>query len=123
MTGVNPNLIRVANRALEISSQKKKGCVDFSIPHLGGRRSPLQQIELYEARVSRCDGVDKRSPHQDGMALDVVPWVNGGVPWDDEFYFHRVAVCMLQAASELGVKLKWGGNWRSWTDLPHYEIL
>jgi len=30
---------------------------------------------------------------------------------------------MKQAAAELGVKLIWGGDWKTSKDYPHFEIL
>jgi peptidoglycan L-alanyl-D-glutamate endopeptidase CwlK len=29
---------------------------------------------------------------------------------------------MKQAAKELDVKLTWGGDWKSFVDMPHYQI-
>lgn len=122
MAGIHPHLVQIADRALEISSHRKGG-IDFAIPQLGGRRSALQQLELFQAGVSKADGKEKRSKHQDGLALDIVPLVDGVVPWEDEAAFYKVAVCVLQAGAELGIPVQWGGNWRNWTDLPHFELV
>ncbi len=29
---------------------------------------------------------------------------------------------MLKAAAELGVKITWGGTWKTLVDMPHYQI-
>ncbi len=120
MDGVDQALIDVAVRALEISS-KRIGGIDFTIPKYGGVRTAQEQRELYDKKRSKADGTKKKSYHQSGKALDVIAYVDGSASYNDEDLY-KVAVCMLQAAIELNVKLEWGGNWRTFKDLPHYQI-
>ena len=120
LKGVNPILIEILERALEISSFRKDG-VDFTIINTAGIRTPQEQNRLFRQGVSNADGYKKISKHQTGDALDVVPYVNGGASWDEKELL-KVAVCMLQASKELGYNLKWGGFWRTFKDLPHYQL-
>ena len=115
LKGVNPILIEILNRALEISSNRKDG-VDFTIISTAGIRTAEEQNELFRRGVSKADGYRKS-----GNALDVVPYVNGGASWE-EAELLKVAVCMLQAANDLNYKLEWGGFWKTFKDLPHYQI-
>jgi peptidoglycan L-alanyl-D-glutamate endopeptidase CwlK len=131
---VHPDLQKVAHRALRISMRRHDGGVDFSIPAYGGKRTAEEQNELFKKGVSKADGFEKPSYHQTGLALDVIPYITHEKVKGNAIYtknisaqkralcFHIVSVCMLQAASELGVKLSWGGNWRSFDDSPHYQI-
>tara|TARA_R110000796_G_scaffold28418_1_gene77770 strand:- start:626 stop:1021 length:396 start_codon:yes stop_codon:yes gene_type:complete len=120
LKGVNPILIEILERALEISSDRVDG-VDFTIINTAGIRTPQQQNRLFREGVSNADGYKKISKHQTGDALDVVPYLNGGASWDEKELL-KVAVCMLQASKELGYNLKWGGFWRTFKDLPHYQL-
>tara|TARA_R110000796_G_scaffold21662_4_gene63715 strand:+ start:369 stop:764 length:396 start_codon:yes stop_codon:yes gene_type:complete len=120
LKGVNPILIEILERALEISSMRVDG-VDFTIINTAGIRTPQQQNKLYREGVSNADGYKIISKHQTGDALDVVPYVNGGASWDEKELL-KVAVCMLQASKELGYTLQWGGFWRRFKDLPHYQL-
>tara|TARA_R110002012_G_scaffold18762_6_gene68604 strand:+ start:1233 stop:1631 length:399 start_codon:yes stop_codon:yes gene_type:complete len=120
LTGVNPILIEILNRALEISSNRKDG-VDFTIVSTAGLRTAEEQNKLFLKGVSKADGYKKLSYHQSGNALDVVPYVNGRASWDEK-ELYKVAVCMLQAANDLNYKLEWGGFWKTFKDLPHYQI-
>ena len=120
LKGVNPILIEILERALEISSDRVDG-VDFTIINTAGVRTPQQQNRLFREGVSNADGYKKISKHQTGDALDVVPYLNGGASWDEKELL-KVAVCMLQASKELGYNLKWGGFWRTFKDLPHYQL-
>ena len=126
MKGVNEKLIRVLFRAIRKASRKKDG-VDMSIPQFGGIRTADEQNKLFENKLSNCDGYEKKSYHQSGNAIDVIPYIKGKNIYamkekDQELYFHKVASCMLEAAAKEGVKLNWSGNWKTFKDLPHYEI-
>ena len=120
LKGVNPILIEILERALEISSTRADG-VDFTITSTAGIRTPEQQNRLFKEGVSKADGYKKISKHQTGDALDVVPYVNGRASWDEKELL-KVAVCMLQASKELDYNIQWGGFWRTFKDLPHYQI-
>ena len=112
---VDPRLQAIANYALEITK------VDFGIPSNGGLRTAEEQNALYHGGKSQLDGYKKKSFHQTGKALDVYAFVNGRASWEKE-HLSMVAAAMLQAASELGYKLTWGGLWRNFEDYPHFQL-
>lgn len=116
MQDVDQRLIDVATRALEISP------IDFGIPQDGGLRTGDRQFELYAMGKSKADGYTKKSRHQDGGALDVYAYVDGKASWEKE-HLAIVAAAMLQAAIELGVKIEWGGLWKSFQDMPHFQLV
>lgn len=115
MEGIDPRLIEIAKRALEISK------IDFGIPQYGGLRSAPEQRELFNKDLSRCDGYNLESYHQSGKALDVYAYVDGKASWDSQ-HLMLVATAMLQAAAELGYPLKWAGLWNNFIDMPHFEF-
>ena len=128
LVGVHPDLVRVVKRALELSE------VDFFVDC--GVRTPERQAELYaQGRTKPGEIVTwtLKSNHfvnqrtGFGHAVDLVPLP---VDWKNTKAFDKVAQAMFKAASELGVKLRWGADWdmdgnpreRGETDSPHYEI-
>jgi peptidoglycan L-alanyl-D-glutamate endopeptidase CwlK len=115
MIGVNPDLITVAQLALSISY------IDFGIPTDGGYRSVKTQRVLFENKKSQCDGVIKRSKHQDGKALDFYAYVNGKASWDLQ-HLTIVAAAFMEAAQQLNKKIEWGGHWKSFRDYPHIQL-
>lgn len=115
MQGVNPKLQEIAKKAIELTT------IDFGIPQFGGLRSAGDQLYLYQSGKSKADGINKKSYHQSGNALDVFAYVNGKASWD-ELHLAMVAAAMLQAASELGYAIEWGGLWKSFKDFPHFQI-
>jgi peptidoglycan L-alanyl-D-glutamate endopeptidase CwlK len=48
--------------------------------------------------------------------------VNGVVSWDKEPYY-KIEKAMKQAAQELNIKVRWGGDFKSFFDAPHWELV
>ena len=102
LQGVNPNLVKVVKRAIEISP------VDFAV--IEGVRTKARQAELVKKGASKT----MNSKHLTGHAVDIAPIVNGKVSWDFEHYY-QLANAMAKAATELGVQVRWGGAWTTIT--------
>lgn len=115
LSGVDERLIEVVELALSISK------VDFGIPKFGGLRTEEDQYQLYSEGSSKCDGYKKKSYHQTGKAFDVYAYVCGRASWD-ELHLSQVATAILSAASQLGVPIKWGGHFKNFNDMPHFEL-
>ncbi len=107
LKGVNPDLVRVVKRALELSP------VDFTV--IEGLRTKERQAELLKQGFTRT----MNSRHIIGQAVDIVPLP---VDWENPKPFGLVAEAMKKAAAELGFKITWGGDWKKFKDLPHYQI-
>lgn len=114
--GVNNKLIEIDDLALEISP------IDFGIPDTGGLRTTRQQQRLCLDGKSKCNGVDDISKHQQGLALDFYAYVDGKASWD-KLHLAIVAAAHLQAASELGYAIEWGGLWKTFKDYPHIQLI
>lgn len=109
LAGVHPDLVRVVRRALQLSE------VDFAV--VEGLRTPERQKELVAAGASKT----LNSRHITGHAVDLAPFIAGGIRWDWP-PFHKIAAAMKAAAAELGVAVEWGGDWRTFKDGPHWEL-
>ena len=116
MEGIDDRLIDIVELAITISP------IDFGVPSSGGFRSTQDQAELYASGKSKCDGSTNKSYHQTGKALDVFAYVDGKASWDT-LHLTTIATAMLQSASQLGTELQWAGLWRSWQDLPHFQVV
>jgi len=109
LDGVHPDLVRVVERAIEITE------VDFTV--LEGLRSEERQRRLVAAKASKT----MRSRHLTGHAVDLGAYVDGRVAWDWPLY-HVIAKAMKQAARELKIPVEWGGDWRTFKDGPHWQL-
>ena len=98
MVGVKDDLVRVVKRAIEISD------TDFAV--IEGLRTKERQAELVKKGASKT----MSSKHLTGHAVDIAPLIDGKISWDFEHYY-PLANSMAKAATELGVKVRWGGAW------------
>jgi len=114
LDGVHPELIEVVKMAIQITK------VDFGIPSTGGYRTEETQHKLFKDGKSKADGYTNKSNHQTGNAVDVFAYVDGKASWEVE-HLSMVACAMLEAANRLGVDLRWGGHFKSFVDMPHFE--
>ncbi|MDA1120883.1 MAG: M15 family metallopeptidase [Bacteroidetes bacterium] len=121
MIGVNPVLIRCAEIALSKSQH------DMTIPNFGGLRTPEDQNSLFQKGYSKADGYEKKSYHQTGDALDVIPVIGG---YKNEKAFRHFAgnmfsawQMMIKANENEGYILEWGGHWQNFIDVPHWQIV
>jgi peptidoglycan L-alanyl-D-glutamate endopeptidase CwlK len=109
LVGVHPDLVRVMTLA------RTHSAVPFIITE--GLRTRERQAQLVKAGASQT----MNSRHLTGHAVDVAAMVGGKVSWDWPLY-ERIAVVVKQAATDLGIPIVWGGDWRSFRDGPHYEL-
>jgi peptidoglycan L-alanyl-D-glutamate endopeptidase CwlK len=98
LVDVDADLVAVARLALTYSP------VDFGIT--SGLRTQHEQNQLLATGKTQV----RHSRHQDGMAIDVVAYVDGKVTWDLEHYI-TIADAFAKACKELNVKVRWGGAW------------
>lgn len=79
--------------------------------------------------ITKCDGVKLKSNHQSGNAIDIVPIVDGKIPWGDTGISESKSSMAWQQLGEIGkaAGFSWGGDWGKtvsklgW-DCPHFEI-
>jgi peptidoglycan L-alanyl-D-glutamate endopeptidase CwlK len=115
LAGVHPDLVRVVERA--------RLAVPFIV--VEGLRSRERQERLVAIGASRT----LNSRHLTGHAVDLAYWLDdddgtpeaGEVRWDWPLA-RKLAVAMKAAATEEGVALVWGGDWKSFPDGPHFEL-
>jgi len=117
---VNPRLLAVVKLALARST------VDFGVVNAVVRTASEQNALYHQGRsmpgrkVTDKDGYRNKSNHQvtadgTGHSVDLTAWVGGAWEFDDWNAYYEIAWAMAQAAQELGIRVKWGGNW--------YEVL
>ncbi len=109
LEGVHPDLVRVVERAA-------LGKVHFIVTE--GVRTMERQAQL--AREGRSQTM--RSRHLTGHAVDLAVLDDEGkARWDAPAY-RTLAAEMKAAATVEGVKIEWGGDWRSFFDGPHFQL-
>ena len=114
LKGVNIVLVHILNKLVEI--------MDVTI--IEGKRTQERQNELVAKGASKT----KYSKHIEGRAVDVAPYP---IDWEDRARFHYMGGMLRGIAHEMGVKIRWGGDWdsdgeiadNSFDDLVHVELI
>lgn len=116
LKGVHPDMVKLMHASI-INAP-----VDFVVTE--GVRTAERQKELYKQGKSKCDGFMKKSNHQlredgYGYAVDLYP-----LPFDckNKEPFKILAAHIKKIAYQLGIKISWGGDWKNFVDMPHYEL-
>jgi peptidoglycan L-alanyl-D-glutamate endopeptidase CwlK len=117
----HPDLQAVFNRVIEAH--------DLTV--LCGARGKAEQDEAVKTGHSKTpwptsnhnvDGVKRRT----SWAVDVAPYP---VDWKDTARFTALSVVVLDtaakmlAAGEIAHGLRWGGTFKGFPDMPHYELV
>jgi len=117
LKNIDPLLIVIIADAIKDSPY------DFGIPQHGGLRTADEQNLLFQNLKSKCDGFKKKSYHQSGKAFDIFAYVDGKASWNKK-YLEKIARHLQKVAeNKYNIDLDWGGDWRSWKDMPHFQML
>lgn len=110
LEGVHEDLVKVVKRAIELTD------TDFTVGE--GLRTKERQAKLF------ADGKSKtlNSKHLTGRAVDLWVLKDGKVTWDKAAY-DNLAPFVKQAAKELEINIRWGGDFTNFFDGPHYELV
>ena len=117
LNSVHADLIAVCNKAFET--------MPFDITVIEGLRTAARQAELFAQGATKL----MVSRHMSGNAVDLAPYP---IDWNNKDRFKEMAHYMFAAANELGITIRWGGDWSevdenqtppsSFVDMPHFEL-
>ena len=131
LKGVNPNLVKVVERAIELTEQdflvlegvrSKEQCyINYgkgrTVAQCSAKGVPIKYAQPNLSKVTWLNN-PLASKHVTGNAVDLVPYP---INWNTISKFTTISKAMKQAAKELGVDLEWGGDWTK-KDYPHFEL-
>ena len=92
---------------------------DFTIVH-GWRGEEVQNAleasgastkRYPDSRHNKTDDPTIENPGFVSDAVDFAPYIDGKIPWGETHIFAHVAGVIMAAAVELGVGIRWGGDW------------
>ena len=119
LSGVDPQLVKVLENVVK----------HFDITVIEGLRTQERQNELLAQGKTRT----KFGKHVQGLAVDIAPYP---IDWNARDDFHYLGGFVLGVASQMGINVRWGGDWSSsslkqeqrttkdnnFDDLVHFEI-
>jgi len=100
--------------------------IDFSI--ISGHRNEEQQTAAHAAGMSQVEWPDSTHNTDPSEGIDVAPFP---IAWDDRERFTLLAGMIIMAAYDMGIELRWGGDWdrdtevkdNRFDDLGHFELV
>lgn len=117
---VHRDLGIIARKVIEISP------IDFSITC--GYRSQQEQMRLYAEKKSKCDGIEKKSKHQEMKAIDIMP-CREKYSQEPKDIFILVGL-FIAVAKQLNIKIRVGALWNhnstidnNFIDAFHIELV
>ena len=90
---------------------------DFTV--IQGHRGKAEQNKAYREKKSKLQWPLSYHNKLPSLAMDCVPHP---LNWQDKASFDKMGAVMKEAAKTVGVKIKWGGDFRDWYDGPHVEL-
>ena len=117
LIGIHPDLVKLMKETI------KDTPIDFVITE--GVRTATRQNQLFKQGKSKCDGYTKKSNHQVkadgyGHAVDLYPLP---VQYSDPKPYIELSKHIKSVANKLNIKIRWGGDFKSLVDRPHWELL
>lgn len=86
----------------------KKSSVDFGV--VWGKRTQAEQKALFDSGASQT----MKSKHLTGDAVDLLAYIGSKHTYNLAEYY-KISSAVGKAASELGIKIRWGGCWEEIT--------
>lgn len=100
---------------------------------LCGNRGEEEQNRAFREGNSTKQWPDSKHNKLPSEAVDVAPYwpLSPHVHWNDVEHFYWFAGYVVRVADEMGIRLRWGGDWDSdgdfhdqrFMDLVHFEVL
>ena len=91
--------------------------IDCSV--LCGYRGKEEQEAAYRDGNSKLHFPDSKHNHLPSLAVDVAPYP---INWQNIERFKTFGAFVKKTAEELGITIRWGGDFKTWKDYPHYEL-
>ena len=90
---------------------------DFTI--LCGHRGEAEQNKAFKEGNSKLKFPNSKHNKSPSLAVDIAPYP---IDWNNIDRFRELSIIIKRCAKEAGIKITWGGDWRTFKDYPHYEL-
>jgi peptidoglycan LD-endopeptidase CwlK len=127
------SLITLATCHPKLQMLFNKVVEEYNCTVLEGFRTGERQDELYRTGMSKLKFPNSKHNQQPSIAVDVAPYFSEAphIRWNDKESFYHFGGYVKGVASQMGIKIRWGGDWdgdndlhdQSFMDLPHFELV
>lgn len=99
----------IMNKAIEL--------YDFTV--LEGYRDGITQNRYFKKGVSKLKFPKSRHNKKPSQAVDACPYP---ISWDKTERFYELAGVIKTIAADYKIPIIWGGDWKIFKDLAHYQL-
>ena len=131
-----PKYSRNSKKKLETCSEPLKLLFTEVIKHFDctiveGHRGQRNQDRFFDEGRSRIKYPNGKHNAWPSRAVDVAPYLNGGVSWDSRHCLYFAGLVM-GIAKQMDIEIRWGGDWdrdnepvtdQDFQDLVHFEFV
>lgn len=113
------SLERLATCHPDLQRLVKEVVKEYDITVLEGHRGEKEQNEAFEkgnSKVRWPNGKHNKIPSE---AVDIAPYP---IDWNNLSRFKEMGEIVKRKATELGINIAWGGEWKTLKDYPHFEL-
>jgi peptidoglycan L-alanyl-D-glutamate endopeptidase CwlK len=111
----------------EVDKRLRRHAQSWDITVLCGHRGREAQDKAFEEKKSTKQWPDSKHNLLPSTAVDIAPYP---VDWKDTARFARLAGYVQAVADELGIEIRWGGDFdgdsrtndEKFVDMPHFEL-
>jgi peptidoglycan L-alanyl-D-glutamate endopeptidase CwlK len=118
LVGVHPDLVNVIQHVV--------GLFPFNTTIIEGARSEGAQalnLKAGKSRTKRSRHVRANNKNGYACAVDMAPLLpDGTIPWNQWDAFKALDTAMKLTAKNLGVRIEWGGDWKTFKDGDHWQL-
>lgn len=87
---------------------------------LAGYRNKHDQDLAFAKGHSKVRYPNSRHNQHPSRAVDVMPYP---IDWSDRLGQHEFATYVFNKAMEMGISVRWGGQFKTLYDAPHWELI
>lgn len=87
---------------------------------LCGYRNQHEQNLAYAQGHSKVRYPHSKHNQHPSIAVDVMAYP---IKWDDRLGQHEFATYVFNKAMEMGISVRWGGEFKNFYDAPHWELI
>jgi len=120
-----PNFSNASKSKLLTTDVKLQQLFNEVIKHvdctvLEGHRNQERQDQLFRQGKTKAKYPKSKHNSYPSKAIDVVPYP---IDWNDKQRFEVFASFVKGLAIGMGINIRWGGDFKSFYDAPHFELV
>lgn len=92
--------------------------MDFTV--ICGERDKVAQDEAFSKGTSKLKFPKSKHNTKPSNAVDLAPYP---IDWSNHSRFTALATRFKQIAEHKSINVSWGGDWKGFKDMPHFELV